>query len=55
MTRRPKDDTVGPWAKEKLDALGQYLNFYTTVLKKQDIGYEGQSFLMHSPEQDSRG
>ena len=35
MTKRSKDKSVGPWAKEKLDALGQYLNFYTTVLKNQ--------------------
>lgn len=27
--------TVGPWAREKLDALGAYLNFYTTALKNQ--------------------
>lgn len=26
---------VGPWAKEKLDALGHYLDFYTKVLKNQ--------------------
>jgi three-Cys-motif partner protein len=35
MTKKPKDHSVGPWAKEKLDALAQYLSFYTTVLKKQ--------------------
>ena len=26
---------VGPWAREKLQALGEYLNFYTTALKYQ--------------------
>jgi three-Cys-motif partner protein len=26
---------VGPWAREKLDALGRYLGFYTTALKNQ--------------------
>lgn len=26
---------VGPWAKEKLDALGRYLDYYTKVLKNQ--------------------
>jgi three-Cys-motif partner protein len=26
---------VGPWAREKLDALGRYLDFYTKVLKNQ--------------------
>jgi three-Cys-motif partner protein len=28
-------DAVGPWAKEKLEALGRYLDFYTKVLKNQ--------------------
>src|ERR1700694_1036148 len=28
-------DSVGPWAKDKLDALGRYLDFYTKVLKNQ--------------------
>lgn len=27
--------TVGPWAKQKLDALGRYLEFYTKILKNQ--------------------
>ncbi len=27
--------TVGPWARDKLDKLGRYLEYYTTVLKKQ--------------------
>jgi three-Cys-motif partner protein len=26
---------VGPWAKEKLEALGRYLDFYTKVMKNQ--------------------
>ena len=26
---------VGPWAKDKLDKLGRYLEYYTTVLKNQ--------------------
>lgn len=30
-----KAAVVGPWAKEKLDALGRYLDFYTKVLKNQ--------------------
>jgi three-Cys-motif partner protein len=34
MRKRPKN-TVGPWAKEKLEALGEYLEFYTKVLKNQ--------------------
>lgn len=32
MTRLP---VVGPWAREKLDALARYLDFYTKVLKNQ--------------------
>jgi hypothetical protein len=45
MTKRPKDTTVGPWAKEKLDALGQYLGFYTTVLKNQGHWLRGTIFV----------
>lgn len=32
---RPINVTVGPWAREKLQALGAYLEFYNTVLKNQ--------------------
>jgi three-Cys-motif partner protein len=35
MTRARGGASVGPWAREKLDALGQYLSYYTTVLKNQ--------------------
>jgi three-Cys-motif partner protein len=35
MSRGTPRDGVGPWAREKLDALGQYLDFYTKVLKNQ--------------------
>jgi three-Cys-motif partner protein len=35
MTLQPPD-AVGPWAREKLDALGRYLDFYTKVLKNQN-------------------
>jgi three-Cys-motif partner protein len=45
MTKKPKDNSVGPWAKEKLDALGQYLSFYTTVLKKQGHWLRGTFFV----------
>jgi three-Cys-motif partner protein len=45
MTKRPKDNTVGPWAREKLDALRQYLTFYTTVLKKQGHWLRGTIFV----------
>jgi three-Cys-motif partner protein len=45
MTKKPKDRTVGPWAKEKLGALGQYLSFYTTVLKKQGHWLRGTIFV----------
>jgi len=34
MTKK-SDGKVGPWAKEKLEALAQYLEFYTTALKNQ--------------------
>jgi len=45
MTKPAKDHSVGPWAKEKLDALGQYLSFYTTVLKKQGHWLRGTIFV----------
>lgn len=45
MTKRPNDHSVGPWAGEKLNALGQYLNFYTTVLKKQGHWLRGTTFF----------
>jgi three-Cys-motif partner protein len=45
MTKKSKDHSVGPWAKEKLDALGQYLGFYTTVLKKQGHWLRGTVFV----------
>jgi hypothetical protein len=45
MTKKPKDRSVGPWAKDKLDALGRYLTFYTTVLKNQDHWLRGTIFV----------
>src|SRR5580704_17929575 len=45
MTKKPQDNTVGPWAKEKLEALRRYLNFYTTVLKKQGHWLQGTIFF----------
>ncbi|POR50888.1 three-Cys-motif partner protein [Bosea psychrotolerans] len=45
MTKRKSDGTVGPWAREKLDALGEYLNFYTTVLKNQAHWCRGTVFV----------
>jgi three-Cys-motif partner protein len=45
MSIKKKDNSVGPWAKEKLDALRQYLNFYTTVLKKQGHWLKGTFFV----------
>src|SRR5262245_3370735 len=45
MTKRPKDQSVGPWAKEKLDALGQYLSFYTKVLKRQGYWLRATIFV----------
>jgi three-Cys-motif partner protein len=43
--RNAPQTTVGPWAKEKLDALGQYLNFYTTALKNQGRWLLGTIFV----------
>jgi three-Cys-motif partner protein len=45
MIKRRRDDTVGPWAREKLDALREYLNFYTTVLKNQSHWLRGTIFF----------
>ncbi|MFN4177529.1 three-Cys-motif partner protein TcmP [Phenylobacterium sp.] len=35
MSDFPQEAEVGPWAKQKLDALERYLDYYTTRLKKQ--------------------
>lgn len=35
MSKRPQDNTVGPWAAEKLEALRRALDYYTTYLKNQ--------------------
>ena len=35
MNTAPTDPVVGPWAKEKLESLQRYLDFYTKVLKNQ--------------------
>lgn len=35
MSHSEEPASVGPWAREKLDALDAYLSFYTTALKKQ--------------------
>lgn len=35
MSKDPKLAEVGPWAEQKLSALAAYLDYYTTVLKKQ--------------------
>lgn len=43
MTKK-SDGKVGPWAKEKLEALGQYLEFYTTALKQQ-YWLQGTAFV----------
>jgi three-Cys-motif partner protein len=45
MTKKPKDTGIGPWAREKLDALGEYLNFYTTVLKNQGHWLRGTLYV----------
>lgn len=46
MSDPDQGPTVGPWAREKLDALGAYLNFYTTVMKNQGkIWLKGTTFV----------
>lgn len=35
MKRDHRENTVGPWAAQKLDALEAYLNYYGTALKNQ--------------------
>ena len=35
MRKDHRENTVGPWAEAKLDALEAYLNFYCTALRKQ--------------------
>lgn len=37
MKRDHRENTVGPWAAAKLDALEAYLKYYCTVLKKQNF------------------
>lgn len=45
MNKQSSDGTVGPWAREKLGALGEYLNFYTTVLKNQSHWCRGTIYI----------
>ena len=45
MTSYVTDGTVGPWAKEKLGCLRDYLEAYTTVLKGQSRWCEGYYFV----------
>ncbi len=37
MKKDHQENTVGPWASKKLDALEEYLQFYLTALKKQNF------------------
>jgi three-Cys-motif partner protein len=34
-TEQMAQSIVGPWAKDKLERLGKYLNAYTTIMRKQ--------------------
>lgn len=45
MSKKPRDISVGPWAREKLDALREYLDFYTTVLKNQGHWLRGTLYV----------
>jgi three-Cys-motif partner protein len=35
MSKKPKDNSVGAWAKDKLESLRRGLDYYTTRLKNQ--------------------
>lgn len=37
MKKGHREDTVGPWAEEKLSALEEYLRFYCTALSKKQF------------------
>lgn len=41
MTEESDLAEVGPWAEQKLAALARYLEYYTTVLKKQTWVQDG--------------
>lgn len=45
MSASDQGPTVGPWAREKLDALGAYLDFYTKVLKHQGHWVKSTTFV----------
>lgn len=45
MSKKGKDNTVGPWAKDKLNALREYLDFYTKVLKNQKHWCKGTIYI----------
>ncbi len=45
MSTAPADRPVGPWAREKLDALGAYLDYYTKVLKNQRRWLKGTIYI----------
>lgn len=59
----PDIAVVGPWAKEKLDALGRYLDFYTKVLKNQPwrtiyvdaFAGGGRAVVRAEPKNDATG
>jgi three-Cys-motif partner protein len=45
VSRRPEDNSVGPWARDKLDSLGQYLDFFTKILKNQRHWCKGTIYV----------
>ena len=45
MSSKSSDGSVGPWAREKLGALGEYLDFYTKVLKNQKQWLRGTVYI----------
>lgn len=55
MKKDHRDNTVGPWAAEKLDALEAYLNFYNTALKNQPFERVYIDAFAGSPRSKVRG
>lgn len=63
MTKKPRDNTVGPWAEEKLKSLERALDYYTTRLKNQPYWEKvyidafagpGLSAVRTSPKEDGQ-
>lgn len=55
MKKSHRENTVGPWAEQKLQALEDYLKFYTTALKKQNFTLVYLDAFAGSPRSKLRG